>query len=93
MTDSDDTTVRLVDGAVEWREIDGEIVALDVGAAEYIAVTGSGAALWPYLVAGARRSELVTHLTDRYRVDEATAAADVGSFLEELSARGLVTSA
>jgi len=92
MTDSSEIRLRLVPAAVEWREVNGEIVALDVRAAEYIAVTGSGAGLWPSLAAGATHAELIALLVDRYDVDEATAAADVTAFLEALAARGLVTS-
>lgn len=82
--------IRLRDGAVEWREIDGEIVALDRGAGEYVAVTGSGAVLWPLLVAGTTRAALAEALTGRFDVEPETAERDVGRFVETLEARGLL---
>jgi hypothetical protein len=84
------TTIRLRDGAVEWREIDGEIVALDRPAGEYVAVTGSGALLWPLLVAGTTRDALVEALVRRFDVEPETAARDVDRFVETLAARGLL---
>jgi len=85
-----DTTIRLRDGAVEWREIDGEIVALDRRAGEYVAVTGSGALLWPLLVSGTTRGALAGTLAERYHVEPETAARDVDRFVDTLAARGLL---
>jgi hypothetical protein len=83
-------TIRLRDELIEWREIDGEIVALDRGAGEYIAVTGSGAALWPLLVAGTTTTALAEALTSRFDVEQATAGEDVERFVQALAARGLL---
>jgi len=82
--------IRLREAALEWRAIDDEIVALDRAAGEYVAVTGSGAALWPLLLAGTSRGALAEELTDRYDVQPATAARDVDRFVDTLSARGLL---
>lgn len=83
-------TIRLRDESIEWRAIDDEIVALDRGAGEYIAVTGSGATLWPLLVAGTSREALAGALTERYGVEPATAERDVDRFVDSLAARGLL---
>lgn len=83
-------TVRLRDELIEWREIDGEIVALDRGAGEYLAVTGSGAMLWPLLVAGTTTAALAGALTARFDIEHATAGRDVERFVAALTARGLV---
>ena len=42
--------MRLRTDAVEWREVEGEIVALDLRDEMYLGVNGSGAVLWPLLV-------------------------------------------
>jgi hypothetical protein len=83
-------TIRLRDELIEWREIDGEIVALDRQAGEYIAVTGSGATLWPLLVAGTTAAALAGALSSRFDVEPATAGRDVESFVSALAARGLI---
>ena len=48
--------------AVEWRTVEGEIVALDLRRSLYLAINPSGATLWPALVEGASRDELVERL-------------------------------
>ena len=82
--------LKLREGAVEWREIEGEVVALDRKASEYVAVNRSGAALWPRLVVGASRDELVAALVARYGIDEARAGADVDAFVASLRGRELL---
>lgn len=67
--------------ALEWREVEGEIVALDLQAQTYLAINRSGAVLWPALAEGATREDLVARLIARFDVDKATALADVDAFL------------
>jgi hypothetical protein len=81
---------RLRAGAVEWRLIDGEIVAIDLQKAEYVLINASGATLWPSLVEGATREELVQQLVDRYDLAAGDAAADVDAFLDSLASRSLL---
>lgn len=87
-----DSVVRLREGAVEWREIDGEIVALEVASSTYIAANRSGGILWLRLKDGTTRDELVDELTTRYDVEPAQARTDVAGFLAALTARGLLES-
>lgn len=82
--------VKLKTDAVEWREVEGEIVALDLDSSEYLAINRSGTAIWPLLVDGATREELAAHLAGEYGIDEAVAERDVGAFLDVLSERGLL---
>ena len=82
--------LRIDPEKVEWREVEGEVVALDVGRSEYIAVNASGAILWSALVEGSTRDELVQALVAEFEVDEERAAADVDAFLESLSERGIL---
>ena len=84
--------VRLRRGAVEWREIEGEIVALEVESSTYIAANRTGAILWQRLTEGTTPSELVDELTTRYEVETAQARTDVAGFLAALTARGLLES-
>ena len=82
--------IRLRGEKLEWREIEGEIVALDGRASEYIAVNRTGAALWPDLLAGATREDLVARLVESFDVEEATAGRDVDAFLDVLRERDLL---
>jgi hypothetical protein len=77
--------------ALEWREVDGEVVALDVGAAEYLAANPTGAVLWRALADGCSRDDLVAALVRAFRVDDQTAERDVDRFLGTLRERDLLT--
>jgi len=82
--------VRLRAGAVEWRQVEGEIVALDLDSSEYLAINRSGTAIWPLLADGATREDLAIHLAQEYGIERSAAEHDVGAFLDVLSERGLL---
>jgi hypothetical protein len=82
--------LKLKREALEWREVEGEIVALDVGAAEYVSANPTGAVLWKELAGGSSREQLVGALTREFRVDGATAERDVDRFVTTLRDRGLL---
>jgi hypothetical protein len=82
--------IKLKTDAIEWREVEGEIVALDLDSSEYLAVNRTGAVIWPLLVDGSTRKDLATHLAGRYGIDQAAAERDVDQFLNTLSERGLL---
>lgn len=86
------SSVRLRRGVVEWREIDGEIVALEVESSTYIAANRTGGIIWQRLTEGTTPAELVDELTTRYEVEPAQARTDVVGFLAALTARGLLES-
>jgi len=84
-------TLRLREEDLDWREIDGEIVALDAQAAVYLALQGSGAVLWRRLADATTRDGLVDALVDTYGIAATRAAEDVDEFLKMLNERGLLT--
>lgn len=78
--------------ALEWREVEGQIVALDLRASRYFSVNRTGAAVWPALVAGANRDELCRTLTEEFGIVRKIAERDLDSFLTSLSERELLES-
>lgn len=82
--------LRLRADAVPWRDVDGEVVALDLDSSTYFGTNRSGSVLWMRLADGATRSELVRSLTDAFDVDEDRAKAEVDAFVEDLRTRGLL---
>lgn len=85
-----DTVYRVTD-ATTWRELDGEIVALDTAASVYYAIAGFGAMLWPKLVTGASPQELIAQVTSTFTdVAPDRAAADVDEFIESCLENGLI---
>lgn len=82
--------IRLKADALEWREVEGEVVALDVAAFEYVAANRAGAVLWRELADGTTPERLTAALVERFAVDDATAANDVDRFLAVLRERDLI---
>lgn len=74
--------LRLQD--LEWREIEGEIVILDLKSSSYMAVNNTGRVIWKALTSGATRDQLVAELIGRFSVHEEAAKRDVDEFLESL---------
>ncbi|HXE99980.1 MAG TPA: PqqD family protein [Solirubrobacterales bacterium] len=82
--------VRVRADALEWRTVEGEIVALDLRRSLYLAINPSGATLWPALVEGASREELVERLSRECGVSRHDAESDVDGFLSELASHDLL---
>jgi hypothetical protein len=82
--------LRLRRDGLDWREVDGEIVALESRRSVYLSANSSGAYLWRALAEGATREALVVGLADRYALDRVRAGADIDRFLAELDEHGLL---
>lgn len=83
--------IQLRQRDLNWRAVEGEVVALDVRAGRYVGVNRSGRLLWEALASGASRQELVELLISSFDVDRARAAADVDEFIGALRAQDLIT--
>ena len=83
-------TLKLRDDRVSWREIDDDVVAVDIDRSTYLSTNGSGALLWLELAGGTTREALVERLAQAYLIDAGRAAADVDSFLSDLDDHGLL---
>jgi hypothetical protein len=86
-------TIRLRDDKVEWREVEGEIVALDLGRSVYLAINRTGALLWPAVCEGTTRAQLVDTLVAAYSIEAAAAGPDVDAFVADLERQGLLEEA
>ena len=84
------TSLRLRDDAVRWREIDQEIVAVDLGRSDYVSTNESGVLLWRRLAEGTTQEQLVDELVSAFGIDPERASEDVRRFLAELDARNLL---
>ena len=82
--------MKLRADALEWREVEGEVVALDVRTSQYLAINRTGAVLWPLLVDGTDRDALVAAVLDGFEVDAATAERDVDAFVAALREQDLL---
>jgi hypothetical protein len=82
--------LRLRGDALRWREIEGELIAVDLSTSTYLSANSSGLLLWRALAEGACRDELVARLGGEFGIPRKTAEADVDSFLAEIEAHRLL---
>lgn len=87
----DDVVVRIRPTNVSWREVDGDVIALDLDSSTYFSTNHTGAILWHAMVDGATVGSLLTLLEDSFDVPRENARADVNAFLKLLQANGLLT--
>jgi hypothetical protein len=86
------TLLRLKRTDLHWREIDGEIIALEGRGSRYVAANSAGAVLWRALIDGTTREGLADELVRIYGIERERADADVGRFVEALADQGLLAS-
>jgi hypothetical protein len=82
---AEQSLVKLRTDDLVWRQVGDEVMVLDLATSQYLSVNPTGSVLWPLLVEGSRRDDLVRELVEHFEVDEATAAADTEAFLSSLS--------
>ena len=82
--------LKLRHEGVAWKEVDGEVVALDEREAVYLAANPAGAVLWRALADGTTHTRLVAGLVGEFGIDTDRASADVDAFLADLRERGLL---
>jgi hypothetical protein len=83
-------TFKLRGDALHWRQIEDEVVAVDMTSASYLGGNPAAAVLWPALARGATKEELAALLVERFGIDDARAGEDVDAFLAQLGEAGLL---
>jgi hypothetical protein len=82
--------LRLREADLHWRDVEGEVIALDMARSEYVGLNRSGAPLWRALGTGATRTELVGLLRAEFALDAETAERDVDAFITQLRSQQLL---
>ena len=82
--------LRLRAEGLVWRDIDGELVILDVDRSMYLASNGTGTLLWEALAEGTTHEQLVQLLVTNAEVPVHIATGDVDAFLVQLRERGVL---
>jgi len=89
----DGTLFRFRRDDVVWRDVDGEIIVLEVESGMYLNLNRSACVLWKALDEPVSVMGLVDLLVKSFGVSEAQAATDVHAFLEDLDRRSLLEQA
>jgi hypothetical protein len=87
------TNLRLRADDLSWREIDDEVIAVDVETSTYLGTNQAGALLWERLAnGGATPQQLADVLVEAYGIDAERARVDVEAFVADLATRRLLAS-
>lgn len=84
------SSLRLRRDRLEWRRVDGEIIAVDLRTSTYLSANASAVPLWEALVEGTTRDEMIDRLVDQEGIDRERAAGDVDTFVADLTDRQLL---
>ena len=82
--------LRLRTEELRWREIDGEVVAVDIPSSKYLSANAAGAILWQMLAVGATLNSLAERLVEKFGIDRDRAQADAKAFVDRLAERDLL---
>lgn len=82
--------MKLRSDDITWREIDGDLVILDLRSSTYMTTNASGAVLMRELTEERSGEDFVRALMRAFGIDQAQAESDVDSFLEALREGGLL---
>ncbi|MPV38112.1 PqqD family protein [Georgenia subflava] len=85
--------MKLRENDVTWREIDGEMVILDLRTSKYLTANAVGTKLLQLLAADRSTDELADALVDEFDISRDRATGDVEVFVKQLSDRGLLQAA
>jgi hypothetical protein len=75
---------------ITWREIDGDLVILDLRSSTYLTANATATVLMRLLTDERTVPQLVRALVDAFEVSEPRALQDVQTFVDELLERGLL---
>jgi hypothetical protein len=75
---------------MSWREIDGEVIVLDLKSATYLRLNPSGALLWRRLDTGATGPDLSKVLADEFGLPADQAHHEVVAFLDSCLSKDLI---
>lgn len=90
MTDNTGRKLQLKVDDVVWREVEDELVILELSTSTYVTLNGSAKFLWETLTNGCTLDELVMSLIGRYSISTDQALSDIESFISALDERDLI---
>ena len=82
--------VEILDGDIVWRELEGEIVILNLATGYYYGLEGAGNDMWRLLVEHGSTEKVVEVMAGEYDVDTARLEVDLQSLVHDLARKSLV---
>jgi hypothetical protein len=90
MTDDTGRKLQLKVDDVVWREVEDELVVLELSTSTYVTLNGSAKFLWETLADGSTLDKLVSSLVGRYSISPEQARSDIEAFIAALDERELI---
>jgi len=75
---------------VIWRNIDGEIIILNLDSGHYYTLNKTGSIIWNAFVEKKTPQEVVAKLTDRFKISPKIAKEDVSNLIAMLQKEDLI---
>ena len=75
-----------------WRNIDGEIVVLNLDSGHYYSLNKTGSVVWSILSESKPLQEAIERIVEKYNIPHKSAEEDVMSLLKMLQKEGLISS-
>lgn len=75
---------------VSSREVEDELVLLDLEEGEYLVARGVGPMVWQMLVEGQTSEQIIATVADRFEQDPAVIRRDVEGFIASLESKSLL---
>lgn len=82
--------LRVRTEGVTWRDVGGEVVALDLISSVYFSTNRTGRMMWHLLLEWTSAEQLVAALIAEYEITAAQAEHDVAAFVSSLERHGLL---
>ena len=79
-----------VNSEILSREVDGEMVILDLSENAYFGLNEVGTLIWQSLQSGMALQEIASKITEEYEVESDEASRDLLNVLGELQSKGMV---
>jgi len=76
---------------VPWRIVDEKAVLVSVDNSEVLVLNEVGSEIWKYLDAERTEQDIVEHLSGLFASDEDTIRKDLADFVNELSAKEVIS--
>jgi hypothetical protein len=75
---------------VVWRDLEGEIVILNLTSGVYFSVDGVGTRIWTLMSEQVATDDIVRKLISEFDVEEAQLRSDMESLMRDLASQGLI---
>jgi hypothetical protein len=82
--------VEILDSDVVWRDLDGEVVILNLATGNYYGLEGAANAMWQLLVEHGSTEKVIEIMTREYDVDVARLQQDLDALVQDLVRRSIL---